>query len=495
METRTARTAACLVAAAAGTVLLVVNALAVLEGKRPFEVAARGYRYWEDVRSAAAAVRGTQPPGAAPRMPARADPFTHAVAAEAERRGIGPARFWRTVPFDALPLPANGRLTPLEDVGRARLLSFFFRPIDGVAPWLLLWVPALLAFPAFAALAGAWRAADRPVTAVALPLMLGASAFFADAVFLAYSPIGFYLVALVVLAAFAAWAASDQARHHRRRQLIAAAAAGALLAVCAACRSGTVMLLLGFIAAGAVLAARRPPGARTAALALVALLVVPPVVFRPSESHALWIGVWQGLGDFDREYGHSWLDEDAQAFLAHRGVKLRSPEAEPTMRRVVLDEIRADPAWYAGILARRVRAVVLQDKLSPWRAETPLSPAFGPGEGALPSYYALARHADTFALGRRTLEIPTWMLWAPLAALIVFAAVGLRRGQSKELARDALALGPVALGAMAVPVGISTAGALETQAFVIVHFTAAALLADAGRRAARRSAGPPSARS
>jgi hypothetical protein len=479
-------------AAAGGAALLVANALAVRSGRPLFDVVPVTYRYWEAVRAGAASGRGTAD---GPFVPASVDPFTHAVATESARLGIRVTRFWRSVPLTLLPAPSTGRITALEDVGAARLLAVCFRALDGVAPYLLLWIPALLAAPALGALALGFAAMGRPLAGAILALLIGASAFFADALFLAYSPFGFYVVALFLLAAFSAWAAGVESRAPRAAELVAALVVGLVLALCAACRGGVLLLFPGFLAAAVGLAARRRRAGWWTAAAMVALLIAPSVAFRPSESHNVWISVWQGLGDFDLERGHVWSDADAKRTLRAAGVDdLRGAEAERTMRALVLADVRTDPAWYAAILARRVRAIVLQEKISPWRQERPLAAPTGPGEGAMDAYYGLTRHADTFAAGGSAAEVPTWMLWAPLALLAALAVGGQRMGQSAasaaEWRRDTLALLPLAVGALAVPVLISTAGAFETQAFLIVHLAAAALLFDGGRRAARRRRAP-----
>ncbi len=481
--------AACVTAAAGGAALLVANALAVRAGRPLFDVLPVTYRYWEAVRAGAAARRGTAD---GPFVPASVDPFTHAVATESAGLGISVTTFWRSVPLARLPPPSTGRITALEDVGSARLLAVCFRALDGVAPYLLLWIPALLAAPALCALALGFAAMGRPLAGVVVSLLIGTAVFFADALFLAYSPFGFYVVGLFLLAAFSTWAVGEGSRTPRAADFVAALVVGLVLALCAACRGGVLLLFPGFLAAGVVLAAGRRRAGWWTAAAIVALLIVPSVAFRPSESHNVWISVWQGLGDFDLARGHVWSDAAAKRTLRAAGVDdLRSAEAERTMRALVLADLRADPAWYAAILARRVRAIVLQEKISPWRQKRALAAPNGAGEGAMDAYYGLTRHADTFAATGGGVEVPTWMLWAPLALVAALAAGGRHIGQSAESAaewrRDTLALVPVAVGALVVPVLISTAGALETQAFMIVHLSSAALLLDGGARAARRA--------
>jgi len=479
-------------AVAAGFALLIANALAVRAGRPLFDVVPITYRYWEDVRAGAASLQGASSDGAF--VPASVDPFTHAVAAESSGLGIGVAHFWRAIPIARLPTPSTGRITALEDVGRARLLALCFRALDGVAPYLLLWIPALLAMPTLCALALAFASMARPVAGIVVSVLIGASAFFADALFLAYSPFGFYLVALFLLGAFSAWVVGDAARTARSAHFVLAAGIGLVLALCAACRGGVLLLLPGYLASGAVLAARCGRARWWTAAPIVALLIAPSILFRPSESHNVWISAWQGLGDFDLERGHVWSDAAAKRTVRAHGVAdLRSAEAERTMRGLVLADVRADPAWYAAILARRVRAVVLQEKIAPWRQERPLAAPNGPGEGAMDAYYGLTRHADTFVVAGNGLEAPTWALWGPLALIAVLAAGGRRIGLSlaaeSRWRDDVLVLVPVAVGALGVPVLISTAGAFETQAFLIVHLAAAALLVDGAAHAVRRAAG------
>jgi hypothetical protein len=68
------------------------------------------------------------------------------------------------------------------------------------------------------------------------------------------------------------------------------------------------------------------------------------------------------------------------------------------------------------------------------------------------------------------------LLWLPLAALLVLRLV--RRGGEDAQSRrgDVRVLAIVALGLGAMPVLVSTASALETQAFVLVYFLGFAFL-------------------
>ena len=110
----------------------------------------------------------------------------------------------------------------------------------------------------------------------------------------------------------------------------------------------------------------------------------------PGHYHAFWHPIWCGLGDFDTTHGHAWDDSAAAAYaqpiLKARynqdtpwwwGVKgkddrerstddyldpnrmyYRMPFFEPhydqVLRQNVVSDILHDPAWYAGILARRL---------------------------------------------------------------------------------------------------------------------------------------------
>ena len=123
--------------------------------------------------------------------------------------------------------------------------------------------------------------------------------------------------------------------------------------------------------------------------------------------HAFWHAIWGGLGDFDTTHGYVYSDAAAltyaQPVLKARfgqdlpwwwGVKgkeehertaddyfdadrlyyripFRTPHYEDVMRDKVLGDIRHNPAWYAGILGRRVVAMLTNTT----RPQITLSPA------------------------------------------------------------------------------------------------------------------------
>ena len=252
-------------------------------------------------------------------------------------------------------------------------------------------------------------------------------------------------------------------------------------------------MLVPFFAAAALLALRKTPAlSRRAAVLVVACaaLVAPFVaasaargalVARTAAAHAataepqdhdIWISIWEGLGDFDRTHGHVWDDEVAQGLTGDwRLGSLRSAEI---LRGHVVAHVGSDPLWYAGILAKRVAATLAQWKILPW---TPLGgramrPKGAENEGAIDSYYALTSHVDWFRLGPLRFEVPFALFWLPAGAVLVLAR------RSADARAAALVLGLLLLATLALPVGVTTAGALETQALGLAYFAAAGLAAD-----------------
>ena len=157
------------------------------------------------------------------------------------------------------------------------------------------------------------------------------------------------------------------------------------------------------------------------------------------------------------------------------------------MRDLVLESIRKEPSWFAGILFQRAIATVSFRKL--WPMASTANPGFvlgtTPNEGATDTYWTMSEQADVFRIGRSRLEIPASLF--PLL-LAVFAVSSLRR-PSNESAKTRRALFRVvvfgALAAMPGPVLTTTAGAFEPQAFVVVAFAAVAGLVQIGVTASR----------
>jgi hypothetical protein len=107
--------------------------------------------------------------------------------------------------------------------------------------------------------------------------------------------------------------------------------------------------------------------------------------------HGFWHPFWCGLGDFDDKYGYAWSDQAARHYAtpivreryAARGlpppddrVLQWEPAYNEVLKEKVLHDIRSDPAWYLGILVRRVGRVLT------WT--TPVRLSFGGGWVTLP---------------------------------------------------------------------------------------------------------------
>jgi hypothetical protein len=110
----------------------------------------------------------------------------------------------------------------------------------------------------------------------------------------------------------------------------------------------------------------------------------------PRLHHAVWFPVWCGLGDFDEKYGYEWLDIAAHRFALKElrekhgvqhpkyadGYYFSEPVFIDARRRYpmlpydlpgylevirgkVVHDITHDPLWYAEILAKRLRHILL----------------------------------------------------------------------------------------------------------------------------------------
>jgi hypothetical protein len=196
------------------------------------------------------------------------------------------------------------------------------------------------------------------------------------------------------------------------------------------------------------------------------------------QSRDVWQPVWEGLGDFDRTKGYTWGDKEALDFVrANGGKKLWTNRSEEIFRQKIADDVRQDPSWFAGILAKRFVAVVTQSKLWPWGplGGTFIAESTSPNEGVMDKYYTYAATIDHFGLGEAQLEIPIVLLLLPVP-ILGWAAW---RGTPARRAAALAALGVaacIALATIALPVLITTAGGQETQAFAIAYLVAAAFL-------------------
>jgi hypothetical protein len=442
--------------------------------------------------------------------------FKDGLLAEISEKDLRPTSFWKTFNPDAVA--PDGRwlvASRFDDTGRALFLGLAFKALGGAAPFLLFWLGILAALPVMAWIALEFAAAGHPLTGVIFFAATGCSAFVLDLLSLGYSAVAFHLVALLVLIALATYAVLGQPT---ARGLVArAAVSAAVIGICALCR-GTVPFLLPAFALALVVGVRRAAlGASTALhsdrlrrvglwAGAMGLLLVPYLGLRAWSDHMVAttrdaygrdqrplyhdpaLLVWKGLGDFDRTKGYQFGDKSGEEAIAGLDPDKRAHRAgEVRLRETILGDVREDPLWLAGILAKRVSATVSLYKLWPWAPRDGISffPATSANEGVIDSYYTLTKQADWFAIGRSSAEAPVAVLLAPILILIAAAGVRAREGRLAIVAtrarRALLLLACLALGVLPVPVMITTATALETECFVLVHFLALGLLVESLR--------------
>jgi hypothetical protein len=406
-----------------------------------------------------------------------------------ERQAIRPWQFWRTLrrdpPFKREPL----RHRQLEDAGRSQLVRRGFHALGGISAFLPLWVGPLAALPLLAWVVLEFARSGRLAAGLAFTAAVACSPFVGELLSLYYSAAGFHVLGLVAIVALGAYALLGPAP--RPLPLLARAAAfGVAFAVATICRAGVG---LGAPVAGALLlvAVARGGGAvpRRAGLALgaLALAFAPYLALRPPQHHNVWISLWEGLGDFDRSKGYAFSDGTLREHLiAHAVTELPPHRAIAEMdwdyaresaflREEILRDVRDDPAWYLGILARRLLATLSQAKLLPRARDGSASfaPATSPNQGAMDVYYRFTTTADWVGLGRWRRELPLPLLWAPLVVWLAWCGWRWPAG-----AGPLGLLAALAGAALALPVLITTAGAFETQAFVLVYLLGAAFLLD-----------------
>jgi hypothetical protein len=432
--------------------------------------------------------------------------FRDRLVAAVTAAGLHPTRFWQT--FDARPLFQETTIARrYDDSGRAWLLGLWFRVLGGSSPFFISWLGALTALPLLIWIALELAAAGRLAAAATFLGVLACWAFAIDLLALSYAAVAFYLVALLAVVPLAVYATM-------RRPTIAGllwrcAAAGPLLGLCLVSRRPSLLVLPGFLAAFAIglhrcqLMANASRVRRLAALgalffAGLALLLGPQLVLAshlrrlavetawrhdvrrlPPQEHDTWITLWQGLGDFDREKGHIWLDKAGEnAVLQAGGDRRLSPRSERILRDLILRDITGDPVWYVGILVRRLGATVLQRKLWPW---TPLGgrsmvAADDVHQGVMDNYYNMLAQSDVFSLGARSAELPMALLLMPTAGLLLAAAIPRLSRRWPSVRADVATVACLAAGALPAPVLITTASAFEAESFMLVHLLAAAFL-------------------
>lgn len=487
--TRYTRTLGWLLTGLLACALIVANT-AALRMDTDYEELGAYRRLWDDLARGVTTYLDREYPVAPERAGRKAwatDPVASTrriVIEKVAQHEIRPWQFWRVVRDEAF-LRERGRpvRTDLfDDPGRGLVLAAAFQLRGGIAPLLVLWLAPLLLLPVAMWIAFASFRAGVPVAGAVFLALLGLSPFVLEALSFARSSAGFYLIALVALVPLALYGCLGPPP--TPRGLIARwGAAGLVFGVCTLCRSGSLLMVPAFALVLAISVSRMPSSAprallRRGALAALTLLLflAPFAALRQPEHHDVWAGIWEGLGDFDRTKGHSWSDPVAEERVRREGAPgLRSPEGMAVLRAEVIDHVRDDPGWYAGILARRLAATVTQSRLWPtvrgdglWMARsTSLN------EGFMDKYYAYITTVDFLGFGRHRVELPVALMILPTVALLAWAACDRRLRPAAAVTLLMMA------AALPLPVLISTAGGLEPQAFALSYALGFAFLADA----------------
>ena len=466
-------------------------------------------RYWEDLSVAVNQHLDRKWPETTPDPPGNVDDASSLcsilVTRATKLQGIRPWEFWRTIPEKPLlaidDLLADGRF--FEDQGRAMILAFGFRLLGGVSPFLLAWLGVLACLPVLMWVAWEFGEAGHLVTAAVYCGALACSPYFVDCLSLPHSGVGFYLISIVTVTCVAIYGVLNP--HITTTGLVVRTiVAGAVFALCALCRSGTLLEYPGFalaLALGYWRLSRLQPRASTrfgalrtwAPLAgLLLLFPLPYLLVRPTEHHFVWSDIWKGLGDFDRKKIHPNKDGEATKALRRAGAPLGpdpafpfvSPETEAFFRRAVLNDVRTDPMWFAHIISRRTFATLTQERLWPMTSDDGRSMALSshPNEGNTDKYYRMTTTADWLGLGSSRVELPILLLAAPLALLALLWLAARWSGRwplaRRRMEKKLLVLSCTTAGSLGLPVLITTAGGMETQAFAMTYLLAWGLAID-----------------
>lgn len=436
-------------------------------------------RFWDDLTLGIARyVDATSPPPAMENTTSDLAPliavYQRLVEEKVRTFAIQPHQFWRKVNDQKFrTLRAPFAQPAFEDSGRSRLLALCFRAQGGVAPYLLLWLGALFFMPVLGWMIFELVRGGLTTAACSLAALVTLSPFFVECLTLPHSAIAFYLAGVVAVGAFSvAIFLPPQGRRPGWRSLaLRALLLSSILIVGVWCRSSTIMIIpAAFLVAFVGFA--RGGLARSQAIALsVSLVLAPALLLRPSQTHNVWLSLWEGLGDFGTDRGYSWYDADANRFLQARGIKGFadpkdvSAEHEAAFRQTFLSELAASPAWFARILVQRLGATVALTKLAPW------GPRDGESRSAPLFHYKYTTPIDWFGWKERTYEVPVSTLFIPT---LIFLAWGLfERGL---FFTHGAVLGFVGLATLPVPILVSSASGLETEAFGLVYFLGAAFL-------------------
>ncbi len=463
---------------------LILANTAALRGDTDFEELGAYRRLWSDLALGVTGYLDAAYPVRAERGRKKwaPDPIAacrQAVLEKVAQHGIRPWQFWRIVrdePFlrERVASPPDA----FDDPGRGLVLAAAFRARGGIAPFLILWLAPLLLLPVLLWIAFESFRAGVPIAGAAFLALLGLSPYVVESLSFARSAIGFYLVALLTVVPLALYGLLGPPPS--RGGLAGRwACAGVVFGVAALCRSGALFAVPALVLILALSVARLsgPPRRRLlVALLGLSVFLAPYTLLRQPQHHDIWAAIWEGLGDFDRTRGHVWSDPVAEERVRREGAAGRlTPEGMAVLRADVLDHVRDDPEWYAGILARRLFATVTQSRLWPsvrrdglWMARST-----SPNEGFMDKYYAYTTTVDFLGFGKRKVELPVGLILLPTVVLLAWAAVDRRRRG------HAVATLCLMAATLPLPVGITTAGGVEPQAFALAYGLGFALLLDA----------------
>jgi hypothetical protein len=436
-------------------------------------------RFWDDLTLGIARYVDATSPGPAMEnttsdLAPLIDVYRTLVEEKVRTFEVEPHQFWKTVNDQKFrTLRAAYAQPAFEDSGRSRLLSLCFRAMGGVAPYLLLWLGALCFVPVLGWMFFELVRAGLGAAALALGALVVLSPFFVESLTLPHSAIAFYLGGVVAVGAFAvATFIPAQGRRPGWGSLAPRAMLLSFILVVAIwCRSSSVLIVpAAFLVASFGFSKGGLGRGRAIALA-AALILLPALLLRPPQTHNVWVSLWEGLGDFGTDRGYSWYDADANRFLTRRGIpgfadpKDVNATQEAAFREAFLAEVRTSPAWFARVLVQRFFATVALTKLSPW----------GPRDGESRSvplfHYKFTTPIDWFGWKEQLYEVPISTLFIPTLTFLVWGVFD--RGR---IAGAVAVLATVGLATLPVPILISTASGLETEAFGLVYFLGAAFL-------------------